>query len=112
RGGEVLAPGTPADPVQVIDVRDLSEWTIRMAESRVVGAYNATSRPLQMGEMLGAMLPLARTQARLTFVDSGFLEAQGVQPWSDMPTWVPPTGDSAGFSRLSVERAVERGLTF
>src|SRR5439155_228367 len=34
RGGEVLAPGNPGDPVQFIDARDLAEWTIRMAENR------------------------------------------------------------------------------
>jgi 2'-hydroxyisoflavone reductase len=112
RGGEVLAPGSPADPVQVIDARDLAEWTIRMVEQRVYGTFNATSRPIAIGEMLGAMLPLATSPARLTFVDAEFLERNGVQAWSDMPAWVPPTGDSAGFSQLSVERAVRQGLTF
>src|SRR5438270_9768376 len=40
RGGEVLAPGNPSDPVQFIDGRDLAEWTIRMAENRETGIYN------------------------------------------------------------------------
>jgi 2'-hydroxyisoflavone reductase len=112
RGGEILAPGTPADPVQVIDARDLAEWTIRMVERKAFGTFNATSQPMPIGEMLGAMLPLADSSARLTFVDAAFLEQSGVQAWSDMPTWVPPTGDTAGFSQLSVERAVGQGLTF
>ena len=42
RGGEVLAPGDGADPVQFIDARDLAEWTIRMAESPTAGVFNAT----------------------------------------------------------------------
>src|SRR5437660_9109027 len=42
RGGEVLAPGDPSDPVQFIDARDLAEWTIRMAENGETGIYNAT----------------------------------------------------------------------
>src|SRR5215475_10244114 len=42
RGGDVLAPGDPKDPVQIIDARDLAEWTIRMVEQRATGAYNAT----------------------------------------------------------------------
>ena len=37
RGGEVLAPGDPSDPVQFIDARDLAEWTIRMAEQGTTG---------------------------------------------------------------------------
>lgn len=112
RGGEVLAPGTPEDPVQVIDARDLAEWTIRMVEQRSFGTYNATSPAMPAGEMLGSMRPLGAGDARFTWASAEFLEQQGVQPWSDMPVWVPPTGDSAGFSRLSVARAVEKGLTF
>src|SRR5262249_35230069 len=42
KGGEVLAPGDGNDPVQFIDSRDLAEWTIRMAENRGLGIYNAT----------------------------------------------------------------------
>ena len=51
RGGEVLAPGTSDDPVQFIDARDLAEWTIRMAENRETGIYNATgsAKPLGIG---------------------------------------------------------------
>ncbi len=42
KGGEVLAPGTGNDIVQFIDSRDLAEWTIRMAENKETGIYNAT----------------------------------------------------------------------
>src|SRR4051812_22786882 len=42
RGGEVLAPGSPQDPVQIIDTRDLAEWTIRVAEQKASGVFNAT----------------------------------------------------------------------
>ena len=41
-GGEVLAPGNPNAQVQFIDVRDLAEWIVRMAEARQSGTYNAT----------------------------------------------------------------------
>jgi 2'-hydroxyisoflavone reductase len=49
---------------------------------------------------------------RFTWVPAPFLEEQKVGPWMDMPVWVPPVGDSAGFSRVSNRRAVARGLTF
>jgi 2'-hydroxyisoflavone reductase len=114
RGGEVLAPGTRSDPVQIIDARDLSEWTIRMAERKVAGTFNATgpATPLTMGAMLGAMEPLAESPVDLTFVPAEFLAAQNVRPWSDMPTWIPPVGETAGFARVSIDRALAEGLTF
>jgi 2'-hydroxyisoflavone reductase len=114
RGGEVLAPGTPADPVQVIDARDLSEWTIRMAEQKATGIYNATgpARTLGIGEMLDAMAPLASEPARFTFADAEFLASQQVRPWSDMPAWVPADGPSPGLLQVSIQRALDRGLTY
>lgn len=111
RGGEVLAPGEPTDPIQVIDVRDLAEWTIRMAEEEVAGQFHATGRPTPLGAALDAMRPLAERPVSVTFVPADFLLERGVRPWSDMPVWVPPRGDSEGFAQLDVSRALSRGLT-
>ena len=114
RGGEVLAPGTAQDPVQIIDARDLAEWTIRLAEQNATGVYNATgpTRPLAMGAMLEAMRPLARGPVRFTFADADFLEQQQVSAWADMPVWLPPRGETAGHARVSIRRALAKGLSF
>jgi 2'-hydroxyisoflavone reductase len=114
RGGEVLAPGRPADPVQIIDARDLAEWTIRMVENREVGLYNATgpATPLTIGTMLDTIKDVEKSNATFTWADAKFLEAQKVSPWSDMPVWVPPEGEMAGFSFISIKRALDKGLTF
>ncbi len=112
RGGEVAAPGDGADPVQVIDARDLAEWTIRMAETRTLGAFNAVgpAHRLAMRAMLADMQKPADT--RLTWIPAPFLEAQHVSPWSDMPAWVPAEGNDAGFARRGNARALAAGLTF
>jgi 2'-hydroxyisoflavone reductase len=114
RGGEVLAPGTPDDPTQIIDARDLAEWTIRMAENGEVGVFNATgpNQPRPMGDMLTGIRDAIGSDATLTFVDQEFLASQQVRPWSDMPVWVPAGPDTAGFLRVSVARAVSKGLTY
>jgi 2'-hydroxyisoflavone reductase len=114
RGGEVLAPGDGADPVQFIDARDLAEWTIRMAEARAFGVFNATgpARPLEMRGMLAGVAAATHSRARPIWVSTQFLEAQKVSPWSDLPVWVPGQGDSAGFHRRSIRKALAAGLTF
>jgi len=114
RGGEVLAPGEGGDPVQIIDVRDLAKWTIRMAEHRVFGTFNATgpAQPLTMGAMLKGIALATRSQARLTWVPAPFLETEKVEPWSDMPAWVPQTGDTAALGRTPIAKALAAGLTF
>lgn len=114
RGGDVLAPGDGTDAVQFIDARDLAEWTIRVAEARVFGTFNATgpAEPLQMRGMLTGIANAVHSDARITWVPESFLEARKVAPWSDLPVWVPGQGDSAGFARRSIRKALAAGLTF
>ncbi len=114
RGGEILAPGDGSDPVQFIDVRDLAEWTIRVAESHTIGTFNATgpARPLDIRDMLNGIAMAIRSKYRFTWASADFLESEGVSPWSDMPVWVPGQGDSAGFARRSIQKAIAAGLVF
>ncbi len=114
RGGEVMAPGQPSDPVQFIDARDLAEWTIRMAENREIGIFNATgpAQQLGVGEMLGGIKSALNAKANFTWVDAGFLEKNNVQPWTEMTVWVPPKSEEGGLSQTSIKRALAQGLTF
>jgi 2'-hydroxyisoflavone reductase len=114
RGGEVLAPGAPSDPVQFIDGRDLAEWTIRMVENGETGIYNATGpvKQLGIGDMLETVKSALSSSAKFTWVNADFLEAQKVAPWSDMPVWIPPRGEEAGGNQISNKRALDKGLTF
>jgi 2'-hydroxyisoflavone reductase len=114
RGGEVLAPGAPGDPVQFIDVRDFAEWTIRCCEQRRYGTFNVTgpAQPLSFGGLLAACAREAGVPARLEWVPAQFLARHGVQPWSDLPVWVPPQDGFAGFHRLDNRLAVRHGLRF
>jgi len=115
RGGEVLAPGSPNDYAQFIDARDLAEWTVRMAEKGPRdggGIYNATGKPIPMGEFLDHCKRVTGSDARFTWVPWSFLQEQKVRPWRDMPIVVPPEGESAGFTRRNIDRALAKGLTF
>ena len=111
RGGEVLAPGAPNDSVQFIDGRDLAEWTIRMAENRETGIYNATgpAKPIGMGGMLDGIKAALKSSANFTWVSEQFLTDQKVQAWSDMPVWA---GAEDGVTRTDINRALGKGLTF
>ena len=114
RGGEVLAPGDGTDPVQFIDARDLAEWIIRMAESRNFGTLNASGprETLTIRQMLAESGSAVHSNAQLTWVPTPFLQEQKVEPWSDLPVWVPAQGDSAGFAQRNIKKALAAGLTF
>ena len=113
-GGEILAPGEPADPVQIIDARDLAEWYVRIAEEGITGTFNATgpSSTMSIAEMLYGIRAVTSREMSFTWVDADFLAAQEVQPWAHMTCWVPPTEGYEGFSLIDCSRAIAAGLTF
>ena len=115
RGGEVLAPGDPGDPVQLIDVRDLAEWMVRMIEARQAGTFNASGPDfeLTMRQFLEDCRAGIGGDARFTWVDGDFLIERGVAPWSQLPLWMPSSLERhAFFHRARIERALAAGLTF
>jgi 2'-hydroxyisoflavone reductase len=115
RGGEVLAPGTPDDPLQWIDVRDLGEWIVRLVEDQTVGVFNAIgpTQPARWGDVLGSCVAHAHDKATLTWVDADFVEKAGAGGEDgSFPIWIAPRGDYAGFHRWSNERAKAAGLKF
>jgi len=114
RGGQVLAPGNGNDLVQIIDARDLAEFTIRMAEAQTGGAFNAAGPdyPFTFEAMLHGIRAVTGVAAELNWAPAEFLAEQGLNPWSDMPVWLPGTDEYAGFSARSNVRAISAGLTF
>ena len=75
KGGEILAPGTPSDPVQYIDAHDLSEWIVRLGEAHTMGTFNATGpkSPTNIAEMLYGIKAVTSSDAKFTFVPADFL---------------------------------------
>jgi len=118
RGGQLAAPGSPQDPVQVIDVRDLAEFTIHAIERRTAGVFNALSPTgrFTIGDVVNASVAAAREIAKppvvpeAVWIPADFLAEQGVAPWSDMPVWAPSVGEDAGFALVSADRAMQAGM--
>ena len=114
RGGEVLAPQKPEAAIQVIDVRDLSHFIIKLIEENASGIYNATGpdHELTLGRLLEVSQQVSGSDARVKWASVDFLSQHKVEPWSDMPTWVPDGDEDAGFSRVDISKAIAAGLRF
>jgi 2'-hydroxyisoflavone reductase len=104
-GGAVLAPGSPGQLTQFIDVRDLGAWMVDACERRVGGTFNATGEPLTMASALEAC-----GVAEPVWVEEAFLTEHEVGPWMELPLWVPES--VAAFLQMSVAKAVDAGLSF
>jgi 2'-hydroxyisoflavone reductase len=123
RGGEILVPGKRTDPVQYIDVRDLTEWMVRLLENNTNGTFNVTgpARKQTMAEFvygLGAITsaPLSWTWVEdydflKTFVVRKTQQGQDVHLTYAVP-WVMVDGDNLGHMRIDISKAIAAGLTY
>ena len=118
RGGEVLAPDRPELPVQFIDARDLVQWVYQIAlvqQTRIYQTriYNAVGPdyPLILGQVLKTCQQVTGSNAAFTWVPGSFLESQGVQHWTELPLWLPPSLQNT-FPCLNNYKAVADGLRF
>jgi 2'-hydroxyisoflavone reductase len=111
RGGETLAPGSPDDPVQFIDVRDLAAWIVHTSASGIGGTFNATGEPMRFGDLLEECVRTTGSDASFTWIASDRLLAEEVGPWMELPLWLP-IPRYAGMQRAPVERAQAAGLTY
>lgn len=115
QGGAVLAPAHPGWHTQLIDVRDLADWTVRMVQQKQVGVYNATGPEydLTIGQLLETCRAVSGSDARFTWVSEQFLLEQEVGPWIELPLWIPQSDpDMLGFSDVSCAKAIAAGLAF
>jgi 2'-hydroxyisoflavone reductase len=98
--------------VQYIDVRDLAAWIVKMSEEHRTGTYNATGPDyeLQMGRLLEECEAVGGAGAELVWVSEDFLEENGVEPFTELPLWLPR--EYAAMLAIDCSRAIEAGLTF
>jgi nucleoside-diphosphate-sugar epimerase len=111
RGGEVLVPGDPDRPVQMIDARDLGAFMIGLLEQGASGAFNATGpdQPLTWQQWMESLIAAAGSSPSLTWIEDVFLQERDATG-GELPFWVPDAYKHI-FS-ISSERARQAGLTF
>src|SRR5215216_1419799 len=111
-GGEVLAPDHKDRRVQYIDVRDLAAWIVKKSAEHRTGTYNATGPDyeLRMGRLLEECETASAAGAELVWVSEDFLVENGVEPFTELPLWVPR--DYAAILAIDCGKAIEAGLTF
>ncbi len=111
-GGKILVPGAPTDPLQVIDVRDLSAFMLRCAEKKTIGVFNACGpeKRLPWGDVLEA----CKKASSAKDVEMKWMSAEKLATLKDVefPIWAPYAGETKGFHTASNRRAIEAALTF
>lgn len=112
RGGRVPAPGPRDLPIQYVDARDLASFVRRGAEAAVAGAFNVVTPAghATMGDLLEACVSTTGSRAELVWLTPGQVAESGVEPWTELPVWLPPGHEAAGLHDCDVSRARAAGL--
>ena len=112
RGGDILVPGKPDDPVQYADVRDIAEWMIRMVEQKASGTYNGVGPvgPTGMMDFVEKAGEVFDVEKNFVIIDDyEFLKSQHIH---HMVPWIMPEGNNYGSARIDNSRGITAGLTF
>ena len=113
RGGDMVVPGTQADPIQVIDVRDLARFMLDLVERRVDGFFNAVTPPgaITMGGLIDSSRRISGADVRAVWIDEDFLPSVLKAEEMNFAPWSPMRGEEAGASLTGIKRSVAEGLT-
>jgi nucleoside-diphosphate-sugar epimerase len=113
RGGDVLAPGPHDLGIQYVDARDLARLGLDAGAAGRSGPVDVVTPvgAATMGQLLDDCVAVTGSDARLVWLDPEFVTAQGLEPWQELPVWMPP-GDVEMYAlhQCDVTRALEWGL--
>ena len=114
RGGNVIAPGNPENPIQIIDVRDLAKWIITMVEFKRTGIYNATgpNYTLTWQKFLQIAKDAINPNTEYSWVNDKFLLENELEPWTELPLWIPYSDEMKGFNAIHIGKAIDAELKF
>jgi 2'-hydroxyisoflavone reductase len=112
RGGEVLAPGRRDDPSQIIDVRDLAEFMVKLLEDKRSGIYNVAgpAKPLLAHDFYREAAKAI--DAHLTFVDVDDYDFLTEHKIDEAIPWAMLKGNDDGMMSVKNGKAIAAGLRF
>lgn len=111
-GGDVVAPAPPFQPVQFMDVRDLAIWIADAIAQGRSGEFNAAcpERQWTLGSVLATIQEVCGSAVQLHWLAEEFLLEAKVEPWIELPLWLPARDRLRGFARMDCRKIERAGL--
>lgn len=104
QGGEIAAPGTGDDHVQVVDARDIARFVCGVVERDVPGAFNLAGPRMTWAsfmQQLGVVAPV--------WIPSDVIRAQNVS-FLECPLYVEDGSEFGSIMHVDASRALAAGL--
>lgn len=112
QGGEMIWPGTPAHTIQIVDVRDLANFTIDCLDKNISGTFNAVNPAgsYSMEELLTDSQAVTGVTVDPIWISEDFAYEQNLIGGRMLPTWHPRTGPDANAFSFVGKAAVRAGF--
>ncbi len=112
KGGDMAVPGTSADPIQIVDVRDLVAFMLDLVDRRVDGYFNAVTPPgaITMGQLMDTSRKVSGADTKLTWINEDFLAANMKPEEMNFAPWSPMKGPETGGSLTGMAASQKEGL--
>ncbi len=110
RGGDVLVPEKPDDPVQYIDVRDLARWIVQAAHARLVGRFDAVGPSWTRRDFLDECTTALGSSCTFAWVDQAFMDRHDVRSGSGPRSLPYPMPDTVADNTRDISASLRAGL--
>ncbi len=111
-GGTVVGPRADAKQLQVVDVRDLCPWMVRLLEDEVAGVFNAATPNASWDLVLAALRPLSAVPVQFVRPPAQVIERLQL----DFPLVEPVVNGGGIFANphtsFDGSKATHAGLTY
>ena len=106
----MLWPGTPDDMIQIVDVRDLANFTLDCLDRDISGTYNMVCPrgSYTIGRLLEDCQAVTATNVDAVWIPQDFLAEQGLHGGGQLPIW-HGRDESMGFA---TEHALKIGMHY
>ena len=109
-GGDVLVPADPDQPVQLVDVRDVAAFLAAAVESQLSGVVNVAGPVTPFAELIRLIMTVASATPTLRWLPEQVAMSHGLQPWLQVPLWLPADHPYRAHMQTGTERATRAGF--
>jgi nucleoside-diphosphate-sugar epimerase len=112
RSGDALIPIDPTQPLCLIDALDVARFLRHAVDARLGHVVNVAGPPITARDLINCLFGQTDTKATPCWIAEDFALTHGLQPWIEVPLWLPPFNPQRALMSVNSGRAVAAGLIY